>query len=85
MVFWNQMKVTFLRKIQNQNIKKNHHIYILHYLNGVLNVAYALIDDIKNYKRENHYFSKEESLFYNPILSLKTFKVIGILATQIKK
>ena len=53
-------------------------IYILHYPNEVLSVSYGLISDIIDNKKINHYCNTEEGSFGSPILSLKTFKVIGI-------
>ena len=57
---------------------KNKTINILHYLKGELYVSFGLIDDLMNNKRTSHYCNKEESLSCSPIISLKTFKVIGI-------
>ena len=53
-------------------------IYILHYPNEVLSVSYGLITDIIDNKIINHYCNTGEGSFGSPILSLKTFKVIGI-------
>ena len=57
---------------------KKKSIYILHYLRGELNVSYGLIKDIVDNKRINHYCRTEEGSSGSPIISLKTFKVIGI-------
>ena len=57
---------------------KNKSIYILHYPNGKLKVSYGLINDIVDNKRINHYCNTEEGSSGAPILSLETFKVIGI-------
>ena len=52
-------------------------IYILHYPKGEVNVSYGLINNIID-KRISHYCRIEEDSSGSPILSLKTFKVIGI-------
>ena len=57
---------------------KNRAIYIIYYQNEEINVSYGLINEIKN-KKNIYYYSKiEEGSSGSPILSLKTFKVIGI-------
>ena len=53
-------------------------IYILHYPNEELSVSYGLINDVIDNKTINHYCNTEEGSSGSPILSLKTFKVIGI-------
>ena len=53
-------------------------IYILHYPKGKLNVSYGLIKDIIDNKKINHYCRTEEGSSGSPILSLETFKIIGI-------
>ena len=57
---------------------RNKSIYILHYPNEELRVSYGLINNIKDNKKINHYCNSEEGSSGSPILSLKTFKVIGI-------
>ena len=53
-------------------------IYIIHYPNEKLSVSYGSINEIIDNKRFIHYFRIEEGSSCSPILSLKTFKVIGI-------
>ena len=57
---------------------KNKSVYILHYPKGKLNVSYGLIKDIMHNKKINHYCRTEEGSSGSPILSLETFKIIGI-------
>ena len=57
---------------------KKKSIYILHYPKGKLKVSYGLIKDLIDNKRINHYCRTEEGSSGSPILSLETFKVIGI-------
>ena len=57
---------------------KNKLIYIIYYQNEEVSVSYDLIDEIKDNNKINYYYRIEEGLSSNPILSLKTFKVIGI-------
>ena len=64
---------------------KKKSIYILHYPKGKLNVSYGLIKDIKDNKKINHYCRTEEGSSGSPILSLETFKVIGIHYGSAKK
>ena len=64
-----------------ENIKleyKDKSIYILHYPNNELNVSYGLIKDIIDNKKIQHNCNTEKGSSGSPILSLKTFKVIGI-------
>ena len=57
---------------------KNRAIYIIYYQNEEINVSYGLRNEIKN-KKNIYYYSKiEEGSSGSPILSLKTFKVIGM-------
>ena len=56
----------------------NKSIYILHYPNGKLNVSFGIIKDIIENKKINHYCTTEEGSSGSPILSLETFKIIGI-------
>ena len=43
-----------------------------------MSVSYGMINDIIDSKEINHYCRTEEGSSGSPILSLKTFKVIGI-------
>ena len=56
---------------------KRKSIYILHYPKGELNVSYGIINDIID-EKINHYCNTEEGSSGSPILSLKSFKIIGI-------
>ena len=72
----------------DKNIYKNHEyisleyqkksIYLLHYPKGKLNVSYGIIQGIINNKSINHFCNTEYGSSGGPILSLETFKVIGI-------
>jgi V8-like Glu-specific endopeptidase len=53
-------------------------IYILHYPKGELSVSYGLIDYLEEAKKLYHCCNTEEGSSGSPILSLKTYKVIGI-------
>ena len=53
-------------------------IYILHYPKGKLNVSYGKMKGIIDNKRINHFCNTENGSSGGPILSLETFKVIGI-------
>ena len=53
-------------------------IYILHYPRGKLKVSYGLIKNIVDNKNIYHYCNTDDGSSGSPILSLKTFKVIGI-------
>ena len=55
----------------------NKSIYILHYPKGKLNVSYGLLKNIIDNKIF-HFCNTEEGSSGGPILSLETFKVIGI-------
>ena len=57
---------------------KNKSIYILHYPKGKLNVSYGLLKNIIDNKKIYHYCNTEPGSSGGPILSLETFKVIGI-------
>ena len=59
------------KNIELENKKRE--IYIIYYQNKEANVSYSLIN-----KNKNYYCKIEEGSSYSPILSLKTFKVIGI-------
>ena len=56
---------------------KKKSIYILNYSNEQ-SVSYGLINYIKDNKRISHYCNIEKNSSGSPILSLKTFKVLGI-------
>ena len=67
--------------INNENIvleysKKS--IYVLHYLEGKLSISYGLTNDIIDNKIINYYCNTEEGSSGSPILSLETYKIIGI-------
>ena len=71
-------------EIINQNKKyiettyKNKSIYILHYpLGGDIVVSYGILDKINN-EQINHFCNTLNGSSGSPILSLETFKVIGI-------
>ena len=53
-------------------------IYVLHYPKEKLNVSYGLMKDIIDNQKINHYCNTEEGSSGAPILSLETFKIIGI-------
>ena len=53
-------------------------IYILHYPSGELKALYGLINNVNDNKKISYYCRTEEGSSGSPILSLKTFKVIGI-------
>ena len=57
---------------------KNKSIYILHYPKGKLSVSYGLLKNIIDNKQIYHFCSTEDGSSGGPILSLETFKVIGI-------
>ena len=57
---------------------KNKSIYILHYPKGDLSVSYGVINNIKDKIKIAHLCSTEEGSSGSPILSLKSFKIIGI-------
>ena len=59
------------KNIELESKKKE--IYIIYYQNKEANVSNSLIN-----KNKNYYCKIEEGSSYSPILSLKTFKVIGI-------
>jgi len=61
-----------------ENLYNNKSIYILHYPKGnIVNVSYGLSSKIIDYNL-NHFCSTEEGSSGGPILSLDSFKVIGI-------
>ena len=64
------------KEIELEYRKKS--IYILYYPSGELKVSYGLINNINDNKKISHYCRIEEGSSGSPILSLKTFKVIGI-------
>ena len=53
-------------------------IYVLHYPKEKLNVSYGLMKDIIDNQKINHYCNTEEGSSGAPILSLETYKIIGI-------
>ena len=57
---------------------KKRAIYIISYQNEEVSVSYGLINEIKNNNNINYYCKLKEDSFGSPILSLKTFKIIGI-------
>ena len=63
-------------KIELENNNKS--IYILHYPKGKLNVSYGLMENIINTKNIYHYCNTEDGSSGSPILSLETYKVIGV-------
>ena len=66
-----------LDKEKNMEYKRKS-IYILHYPKGKLNVSYGIINDLLNEKTINHYCKIEEGSSSSPILSIETFKIIGM-------
>ena len=56
----------------------NKSIYILHYPDGELSVSYGIIKSISDNLKINHTCCTKGGSSGSPILSLKTFKVIGI-------
>ena len=56
----------------------NKSIYILHHPKGKIYASFGLINYIKNNKTIYHFCNTEEGSSGSPILSLETFKVIGI-------
>ena len=63
-------------KIEFEYKKKS--IYILHYPKEKLHVSYGLIKNIIDNQKIYHYCNTEEGSSGAPILSLETFKIIGI-------
>ena len=57
---------------------RNKSIYILHYPKRDLSVSYGVIYYIEDKKIIDHLCSTEEGSSGSPILSLKSFKIIGI-------
>ena len=56
---------------------KQKSIYILHYPKGELSVSYGIINNIID-EKIRHHCNTEEGSSGSPILSLKSFKIIGI-------
>ena len=57
---------------------RNKSIYIIHYPKGELNVSYGLIDNLIKCKKIYHCCNTEYGSSGSPILSMKTYEVIGI-------
>ena len=77
---YNYLEIDDINK-KKENIEleyKNKSIYILHYPNEELSVSYGLMNNIIDNMTINHYCNTEEGSSGSPILSLKTFKIIGI-------
>jgi V8-like Glu-specific endopeptidase len=53
-------------------------VYIIHYPKGKLSVSYGLIDHLVDGKKLNHCCNTEEGSSGSPILSLETYKILGI-------
>ena len=53
-------------------------IYLLHYPKDKRLISYGLLNDIMGGKKINHYCNSEEGSSGGPILSLDSFKVIGV-------
>ena len=80
--------INYFLEIEEDDIKKdketinleynNKSIYIMHHPNEELSVSYGLIKDIIANKKIEHCCNTEKGSSGGPILSLKTFKVIGI-------
>ena len=75
---YNYLEIYDINKKKEDLENKNKSIYILHYPNEELSVSYGLIDNIKDNKIINYYCNTEEGSSGSPILSLKSFKLIGI-------
>ena len=76
----NYLEIYYINK-DKESLKldyKKKSIYIIHYPNEELSVSYGLIKDIIDNKKVEHYCITEKGSSGSPILSLKTFKVIGI-------
>ena len=72
-------------KIELSNSYKKSSLYVLHYPRGnKINVSYGLSNGVSNYNI-HHFCSTEFGSSGAPILSLETFKVIGIHKTGPKK
>ena len=67
------------------NTYKNQTVFMLQYPNEQSEVSYGLISDIIDNKVIKHYCYSEEGSSGSPILSLNTFKVIGIHYSQKNK
>ena len=67
------------KDIENIELRyPNKSIYILHYPNETLYASYGIIKKIKDNKKIEHKCNTLEGSSGSPILSLETFKVIGI-------
>ena len=77
---YNYLEIDDINK-KKENIEleyKNKSIYILHNPNEELSVSYGLMNKIIDNKKIYHYCNTGEGSSGSPILSLKTFKIIGI-------
>ena len=61
---------------------KNKSIYMLHYPRGELSISCGVTKEIKEGKKIEYLCSTEEESSGSPILSLQTYKVIGIHSSQ---
>ena len=64
---------------------KHKPIYMIHYPNKTVVVSFGIIHNVIDNKIINHYCQVEEGSTGSPILSLQTFKVIGIHYSQKNK
>ena len=60
------------------NKKEDKSVYILHYPGEEVSVSYGVIKEIKKEKIIEHSFITKEGSSGSPIISLKTYKVVGI-------
>jgi len=77
---YNYLELDIYDKFQNEvNLELEYKsIFIINYFNGILSSSYGLINEIIDNKIISHNCCTEEGLTGSPILSLKTFKVIGL-------
>jgi len=64
------------KNLELEYLKKS--IYIIHYPEDEIEVSYGMINDLEDNKIINHYCNTKEGSSGGPILSLKSFKVIGV-------
>lgn len=76
-IIWKQIKNN-LEKDNIENGYRNKSIYILRCSKEELIISCGIIKEIKEGKIIEHLYSTEEGSSGSPILSLKTYKVIGI-------